>query len=138
MGRGRSAAGSAGRARRCAGSWPGTPPAPDGATGPARLRRRAETQARRPKQRKLAVRLPLRAQVQARLEENHSPQQIAARLPEDFPDDLEMRVSHETIYQALYVQGRGGLRRELTTHLRTGRSLRKPRRVEGDRRGRIP
>ena len=98
----------------------------------------AEKQARRPKQRKLAVRLPLRAQVQARLEENHSPQQIAARLREDFPDDLEMRVSHETIYQALYVQGRGGLRRELTMHLRTGRSLRKPRRVEGERRGRVP
>jgi transposase, IS30 family len=104
--------------------------------GPAQAR--AETQARRPKQRKLAVRLPLRAQVQARLEENHSPQQIAARLREDFPDDLEMRVSHETIYRALYVQGRGGLRRELTTHLRTGRSLRQPRRVEGERRGRIP
>jgi transposase, IS30 family len=49
-----------------------------------------------------------------------------------------MRVSHETIYRALYVQGRGGLRRELTTHLRTGRSLRQPRRVEGERRGRIP
>jgi transposase, IS30 family len=48
-----------------------------------------------------------------------------------------MRVSHETIYQALYVQGRGALRRELTRHLRTGRSLRKPRRTEGERRGRI-
>ena len=45
---------------------------------------------------------------QARLEENHSPQQIATRLRADFPDDPEMRVSHETIYQALYVQGRGG------------------------------
>src|SRR5829696_6767975 len=49
-----------------------------------------------------------------------------------------MRVSHATIYHALSVQGRGGLRRELTTHLRTGRSLRQPRRVEGERRGRIP
>ena len=48
-----------------------------------------------------------------------------------------MRVSHETIYQALYVQGRGALRRELARHLRTGRSLRKPRRTEGERRGRI-
>jgi IS30 family transposase len=98
----------------------------------------AEKNARRPKERKLAVSLPLRRQVQARLEENHSPQQIAARLREEFPNDLEMRVSHETIYQALYVQGRGGLRRELTKHLRTGRSIRRPRRVEGERRGRIP
>ena len=47
-------------------------------------------------------------------------------------------MSHESIYQALYVQGRGGLRRELTTHLRTGRTVRKPRRRPGERRGRIP
>ena len=66
--------------------------------------------------------------MQERLEQNHSPQQIARRLRREFPDDPEMWVSHETIYQALYVQGRGGLRRELTTHLRTGRTLRKPRR----------
>ena len=57
-----------------------------------------------------------------------SPEQIAARLVEDFPDDESMRISHEAIYQALYVQGRGGLRRELTACLRTGRALRKPRR----------
>jgi transposase, IS30 family len=49
-----------------------------------------------------------------------SPEQIAHRLPIDFPDDESMRVSHEAIYQALYVQGRGGLRRELTACLRTG------------------
>ena len=66
--------------------------------------------------------------MQARLRENHSPEQIATRLREDFPDDPEMWVSHETIYQSLYVQGRGGLRRELATRLRTGRALRKPRR----------
>ena len=47
---------------------------------------------------------------------------------QDFPDDPEMRVSHETIYQALYVQGRGELRRELAAYLRTGRAVRKPRR----------
>ena len=56
-----------------------------------------------------------------------SPEQIANRLPVDFPDDDWMRISHEAIYQALYVQGRGALRRELTACLRTGRALRVPR-----------
>ena len=56
-----------------------------------------------------------------------SPEQIANRLRVDFPDDDSMRVSHEAIYQALYVQGRGALRRELTACLRTGRALRVPR-----------
>src|SRR4051795_1230427 len=53
-----------------------------------------------------------------------SPEQISARLRVDFPDDESMRISHETIYQALYVQGRGALRRELAVCLRTGRALR--------------
>src|SRR4029453_473648 len=56
-----------------------------------------------------------------------SPEQIAYRLRVDFPDDGSMRISHEAIYQALYVQGRGALRRELTACLRTGRALRVPR-----------
>ena len=56
-----------------------------------------------------------------------SPEQIAERLQVDFPDDASMRISHEAIYQALYVQGRGALRRELTACLRTGRALRVPR-----------
>jgi IS30 family transposase len=56
-----------------------------------------------------------------------SPEQIARRLPVDLPDDKTMRISHEAIYQALFVQGRGALRRELTTCLRTGRVLRTPR-----------
>jgi transposase, IS30 family len=56
-----------------------------------------------------------------------SPEQIAGRLWVDFPDDESMRVSHEAIYQSLYVQGRGALRRELTACLRTGRALRVPR-----------
>jgi IS30 family transposase len=56
-----------------------------------------------------------------------SPEQIARRLPIDFPDDESMRISHEAIYQALYVQGRGALKRELVTCLRTGRVLRVPR-----------
>lgn len=56
-----------------------------------------------------------------------SPEQIAKRLPIDFPDDQSMRVSHEAIYQALSIQSRGALRRELTACLRTGRALRVPR-----------
>jgi IS30 family transposase len=56
-----------------------------------------------------------------------SPEQISNRLGVEFPDDESMRISHEAIYQALYVQGRGALRRELTACLRTGRALRVPR-----------
>jgi transposase, IS30 family len=56
-----------------------------------------------------------------------SPEQIARRLRLDFPEDASMRISHEAIYQALYVQGRGALRRDLTACLRTGRALRVPR-----------
>jgi len=56
-----------------------------------------------------------------------SPQQISSRLRTDFPHDSTMRISHEAIYQALYVQGRGALRRELSACLRTGRALRVPR-----------
>ena len=98
----------------------------------------ADEKARRPKEAKLATNLRLRRAVQNRLKNNHSPEQIAARLREDFPDDPEMWVSHETVYQALYVQGRGALKRELTRHLRTGRAVRKPRRKPDERRGRIP
>lgn len=56
-----------------------------------------------------------------------SPEQISGRLKIDFPDDEEMRISHEAIYQALYIQGRGALKRELVACLRTGRALRIPR-----------
>ena len=62
-----------------------------------------------------------------------SPEQIANRLKVDFPDDASMRVSHEAIYQALYVQGRGALKRELVACLRTGRALRVPRARIGGR-----
>jgi hypothetical protein len=64
-----------------------------------------------------------------------SPEQIARRLPLDFPDDETMRISHEAIYQALFVQGRGALRRELTACLRTGRALRMPRERASSRQG---
>jgi IS30 family transposase len=62
-----------------------------------------------------------------------SPEQISARLKVDFPDDLGMRISHEAIYQSLFVQGRGALTRELTACLRTGRALRVPRARVGAR-----
>ena len=93
---------------------------------------------RDPRNAKLATNLRLRREVQARLERHDSPGQIAGRLKIDFPDEPEMWVSAETIYQSLYIQARGGLRRELTAYLRTGRSMRKPRRTPGHRRTRIP
>jgi transposase, IS30 family len=98
----------------------------------------ADARARRPKTALLAANDRLRQHVQRRLEHKDSPEQISRRLQLDFPADTEMRVSHETIYQSLYVQGRGALRRELTACLRTGRALRKPRRKAAERRGRIP
>jgi len=97
----------------------------------------ADRQARRPKPTKLARSPELCARVISDLEAFWSPQQIAGRLRADFPSDTTMRVSHETIYQSLYVQGRGELRRELARCLRSGRAVRKPQgRVE--RRGQIP
>lgn len=62
-----------------------------------------------------------------------SPEQISGRLKVDFPNDELMRISHEAIYQSLFVQGRGGLRRELTACLRIGRALRVPRARVGSR-----
>ncbi len=100
--------------------------------------RRADQARRGPRTARLATNVRLRGEVQARLRRRDSPGQIAGRLKLDFPDDPEMHVSAETIYQSLYVQARGGLKRELTQYLRTGRSRRKPRRREAERRGRIP
>ena len=87
----------------------------------------AEARGGRPKPFKLAHE-PLRERVQADLERKYSPRQIAMRLAMEFPEDPAMRPSHEAIYQALYVQGRGLLRRELAACLRTGRAIRRPRR----------
>ena len=67
-----------------------------------------------------------------------SPEQIANRIRLDFPDDDSMRISHEAIYQSLYIEGRGALKRELVWCLRTGRALRAPRESDlGARRGRM-
>ncbi len=98
--------------------------------------RRAWLSARRPKPGKLSGCPRLLAEVEKGLGWCWSPQQISARLKRDFPHDQEMRISHETIYQSLYVQSRGELRRQLTAGLRTGRTRRRAQgRVEG--RGRI-
>ena len=105
---------------------------------PSYAQRRAEFMARRPKRAKLATHVELRDLVQAKLMQRLSPRQISVELQQEFPDNPEMWVSHETIYQSIYVQGRGALRRELAVHLRTGRALRKPRRKANERRGRIP
>ena len=99
---------------------------------------RAEEQtairARRPKTTKLAANPVLASLVQQLLGEYWSPEQISLRLRDEFGDDKAMRVSHETIYQSLYVQGRGELRRELAACLRTGRALRQPQRHATERR----
>jgi IS30 family transposase len=91
----------------------------------ARAQQHANRRARRPKPFRLTGRLA--AEVTRLLEEDFSPQQVARTLPQLWPDDDGMRVSHETIYASLFVQTRGELRRELTEHLRTGRTRRKPR-----------
>ena len=87
--------------------------------------RRALQGALRPKPAKLAQSRRLRVVVEAKLALKWSPQQIAEWLPIAYPDDPAMRVSHETIYLSLYVQGRGALRYELHRALRSGRAVRR-------------
>ena len=99
--------------------------------GPRRYRAwlaedRAFRRARRPRRAKLARNPRLRRAVERLLVARWSPQQIAWQLRHDHPDDQEMWVSHETIYQSLFVQGRGALRAELTRCLRSGRARRRP------------
>ncbi|MCC6901263.1 MAG: IS30 family transposase [Polyangiaceae bacterium] len=94
--------------------------------------RRATELSRRPKVCKLAVEGELREFVIAGLEQRWSPEQISAKLHDEFPDRPEMRVSHETIYQSLFIQARGQFRKDLTGYLRSGRSARQPQRREGD------
>jgi transposase, IS30 family len=105
---------------------------------PSLAQRRADHYARRPKPAKLATNPRLRERVQTKLRDRLSPRQIAIELRQEFPDNPEMQVSHEAIYQAIYVQGRGALRRELAVCLRTGRARRHPRRKPQERRARIP
>ena len=107
------------------------------AAAQSRADQRSRERGRKASPARLATNLRLRRTVQDRLLDDHSPEQIARRLRTDFPDEPEMWVSHETIYQSLYVQSRGGLKRELTQHLRTGRTLRKPQRRTGQRRERF-
>ena len=98
----------------------------------------AANRGRRPKPAKLAINSRLCREVERGLLVRWSPQQIAARLICDYPDDLDMRVSHETIYRTLFVQARGALRKELTTCLRTGRTQRRPHmRIERSGAGRL-
>jgi transposase, IS30 family len=100
---------------------------------PMPAQRKADRLARRPRPTRLAENPGLLAAVVEGLREGWSPQQIAVRLRLQHPDDVGMRVSHETIYQSLYVQSRGELRRELTAQLRTRRTRRKPHGERDDR-----
>ena len=99
----------------------------------------ARERARRAKPRKLAAGTPVRAEVARMLRADYSPGQIAGRLKREFPHQPEMQVSHETIYQALFVQGKGGLRAEVAAALRCGRARRRrPRSRANELRGKIP
>ncbi len=105
----------------------------------AKAEERAWERARRPKRCLLAMNDRLRDVVARKLGEDWSPEQIAGWLKRHYPDDEAMRVSHETIYRTLFVQARGVLKKELLTHLRSGRMMRKGRHAStaGQRRGQI-
>jgi transposase, IS30 family len=105
----------------------------DGVYRPHHAHCLAATRRPRPKASKLAQDGPLRAYVKERLGQQWSPEQISQTLPVAYPDDEAMRVSTETIYQAIYVQARGGLKREVTIALRRGRTRRTPHRAEETR-----
>lgn len=98
----------------------------------------AARRAKRPKARKLELQPRLRSEVERRLRKRWSPRQVEMSLVSDYPDQAEMRVSHETIYRSLYVQARGGFRKELTAYLRSGRTRRRPHRhAQNSRVGRL-
>ncbi|WP_433363724.1 IS30 family transposase [Actinoplanes sp. CA-142083] len=104
-----------------------------GSYRPYAAQRRAEARRPRPKPRKIDASPQLRALIQDGLDLRWSPEQIVRRLRRDHPDRPELSVCPETIYQALYLQGRGGLRREVAAALRTGRVMRRPHRSAGQR-----
>lgn len=92
---------------------------------------RAAQAAKRPREAKISAKPELRRAIEAKLKKRWSPQQISQHLKSRYPHDESMQASHETIYQSLFVQTRGALRKELTAYLRTKRQSRKPRgRVE--------
>jgi transposase, IS30 family len=103
-----------------------------------RAEEQATKRARRPKAAKLATDAKLRRYVERQLEKLWSPQQISRHLVADYPADLKMRVSQETIYKTLFIQARGALRKELAVCLRTGRTQRRPHmRIEQSGAGRL-
>jgi len=99
--------------------------------------RASRHRARRPKPAKLAENPRLRGVVEDKLEDWWSPRQISEWLVEAYPDSEEMRVSHETIYQSLFIQGRGALRKELWRCLRSGRAVRRPQGRPASTKGQI-
>jgi IS30 family transposase len=105
----------------------------------AKAEEQAWKRSQRPRRCLLAANHRLRNMVAEKLREDWSPQQISGWLKRQYPDDEAMRVSGETIYRTLFVQARGALRRELLTHLRSGRMMRKSRRAStaGQQRGQI-
>ncbi len=107
-----------------------------GKYAPYAAQKQAELRGRRPKASKFDH-LELAAVVQSRLCVKWSPEQIGLHLAAEFAERAEMRVCPETIYQALYVQGRGHLRADLHRHLRTGRAVRRPRGSLVTKRGKI-
>ena len=108
-----------------------------GKYAPYAAQKQAELRGRRPKASKFDH-LELADVVQSKLSVKWSPEQISLHLAEEFPERAEMRVCPETIYQALYVQGRGHLRADLHRHLRTGRAVRRSRGSATTKRGKIP
>ena len=99
---------------------------------------RAQQRARTPRRRRKLAGGWLRRYVDRRLRDGWSPQQIAARLRRDYPEDMRKRISHETIYAAIYIVPRGELRRTLIGCLRQHRKVRRGRRLSGQKRGQIP
>lgn len=109
----------------------------DGRYEPHQAHRRSVLRRFRPKVSKIAANPALAAFIQERLSLRHSPEQIAGALRRQFPDDQAMWVCVETIYQALYLQSRGGLKRQIQAALRTGRARRIPRKRPDQRRSRF-